>query len=140
MRKTFRKVLATLLTAGLAIGMMAAPAAAESAEGTPLKICIITSSGVDDGSFNQDCYNGIKTFLETHDDCSVTDIKESDLAKVKTKFYKANHTRRGSGIGLAVADEIITMHGGTMDIASEGEDKGTTVTISLPAKRSSALQ
>ncbi len=67
-------------------------------------------------------------------------IKESDLAKVKTKFYKANHTRRGSGIGLAVADEIITMHGGTMDIASEGEDKGTTVTISLPAKRSSALQ
>ena len=61
-------------------------------------------------------------------------IKESDLAKVKTKFYKANHTRRGSGIGLAVADEIIAMHGGTMDIASEGEGKGTTVTISLPAK------
>ncbi len=61
-------------------------------------------------------------------------IKESDLAKVKTKFYKANHTRRGSGIGLAVADEIIAMHGGTMDIASEGEGKGTTVTIALPAK------
>ncbi|MCQ2490407.1 MAG: HAMP domain-containing histidine kinase [Ruminococcus sp.] len=69
---------------------------------------------------------------------SVTDtgcgIKDSDLAKVKTKFYKANHTRRGSGIGLAVADEIITMHGGTLDITSEGEGKGTTVTISLPAK------
>ncbi|MBR6070322.1 MAG: HAMP domain-containing histidine kinase [Ruminococcus sp.] len=60
-------------------------------------------------------------------------IKESDLARVKTKFYKANHTRRGSGIGLAVADEIIAMHGGTMDIASEGEGKGTTVTIALPA-------
>ncbi|MDE6425969.1 MAG: HAMP domain-containing histidine kinase [Ruminococcus sp.] len=61
-------------------------------------------------------------------------IKESDLAKVKTKFYKANHTRRGSGIGLAVADEIIAMHKGTMDISSKGEGKGTTVTIVLPAK------
>lgn len=61
-------------------------------------------------------------------------IKKSDLAKVKTKFYKANHTRRGSGIGLAVADEIITMHGGTLELSSGGEGKGTTVTITLPAQ------
>lgn len=61
-------------------------------------------------------------------------IKESDLSKVKTKFYKANHTRRGSGIGLAVADEIIAMHGGKLEIYSAGEGKGTTVTIILPAK------
>lgn len=60
-------------------------------------------------------------------------IKQSDLSKVKTKFYKANHTRRGSGIGLAVADEIISMHGGSVDIDSEGEGLGTTVTITLPA-------
>lgn len=61
-------------------------------------------------------------------------IKETDLAKVKTKFYKANHTRRGSGIGLAVADEIIAMHGGKLEIYSPGEGKGTKVTIILPAK------
>ncbi len=61
-------------------------------------------------------------------------IKESDLSKVKTKFYKANHTKRGSGIGLAVADEIITMHGGSLDIKSR-EGEGTTVVITLPAKK-----
>ncbi len=80
MRKTFRKAAALLLTAGMAIGMAAVPAAAEESKG--LDICIITSSGVDDGSFNQDCYNGILTFLEDHEDCKVTDIKEADLAQL----------------------------------------------------------
>ena len=60
-------------------------------------------------------------------------IKKSDLDKVKIKFYKPNHTRRGSGIGLAVADEIVGMHNGTLEIDSE-ENVGTTVTITLPAK------
>ncbi len=58
-------------------------------------------------------------------------IKPEDLPKVKTKFYKADQTRRGSGIGLAVADEIIGMHGGNLMINSE-PGKGTTVRISLP--------
>ncbi len=61
-------------------------------------------------------------------------ISAADLPRVKAKFYKANSTRRGSGIGLAVADEIISMHGGTLDIDSI-LGKGTTVTITLPLKQ-----
>ncbi len=61
-------------------------------------------------------------------------IKASDLPKIKIKFYKPNHTRRGSGIGLAVADEIITAHGGTLEIESQ-EGVGTTVLITLPPEQ-----
>ena len=58
-------------------------------------------------------------------------ISEEDLPMVKTRFYKGHTTRRGSGIGLAVADEIIRMHGGTLTLDSV-KDKGTTVSITLP--------
>ncbi|MBO6163945.1 MAG: BMP family ABC transporter substrate-binding protein [Lachnospiraceae bacterium] len=57
-------------------------AAAEATEGAGLKVCIVTTSGVDDGSFNQNCYEGIKAFVADHPDCSVTDVKEADLSKV----------------------------------------------------------
>lgn len=62
-------------------------------------------------------------------------IREQDLPKVKEKFFKANSTRRGSGIGLAVADEIVAMHGGSLEITSK-ENVGTRVTILLPAGKS----
>jgi len=35
---------------------------AEAAKASGLKISIVTSSGVDDGSFGQDCYIGIQAF------------------------------------------------------------------------------
>ena len=60
-------------------------------------------------------------------------IGPDDLPKVKEKFYKADSTRRSSGIGLAVADEIITRHGGSLNIQSE-YGKGTKVTVRLPVK------
>lgn len=63
-------------------------------------------------------------------------ISPQDLPKIKTKFYKANYTRRGSGIGLAVADEIVAMHGGRLDILSK-QGVGTTVKITLPVQKKS---
>lgn len=54
--------------------------AADSGKG--LKIAIITSSGVDDGSFGQDCYEGILAFVDEHPDCQVNDIKEPDIDKM----------------------------------------------------------
>lgn len=75
--------------------------------------------------------SGIVEIVVTDDGCG---ISEEDLPKVKQKFYKANNTVRGSGIGLAVADEIVTLHGGTLDISSR-RGVGTSVKITLPIIR-----
>ena len=51
-------------------------------EATGLKIAIITTSGVDDGSFNQNCYEGIQAFLADHPDCEVAHVQELDYNKL----------------------------------------------------------
>lgn len=59
-------------------------------------------------------------------------IPEDELPLVKKKFYKGSSKARGSGIGLAVCDEIVNMHGGTLTL-NNAEGGGTLVTISIPA-------
>ncbi len=58
-------------------------------------------------------------------------ISEEDLKNVKIKFFKGKGAVRGSGIGLAVADQIMRGHGGELEIEST-LGKGTTVTLRLP--------
>lgn len=58
-------------------------------------------------------------------------IPNDHLPRVKEKFYKANTTQKGSGIGLALANDIILLHEGTLEIKSE-ENIGTVVTITIP--------
>lgn len=58
-------------------------------------------------------------------------IPAEELPLVKEKFFKGSSRQRGAGIGLAVCDEIVALHGGSLDIESTyGE--GTTVIIRLP--------
>ena len=61
-------------------------------------------------------------------------IPEDELALVKKKFYKGSSKARGTGIGLAVSDDIVRMHGGelTLENALSG---GTLVTVRLPASQ-----
>ena len=51
---------------------------------------------------------------------------------MKKKFYRGSSKTRGTGIGLAVCEEIVTMHGGTLTLEN-AEGGGTLVTIALPA-------
>lgn len=58
-------------------------------------------------------------------------IAPEELPLVKMKFYKGSSTVRGSGIGLAVCEEIVTMHNGTLELVN-ADGGGTLVTIRLP--------
>ena len=59
-------------------------------------------------------------------------IPEDEIPLVKKKFYKGSSKARGTGIGLAVCDEIVEMHGGTLTLEN-AEGGGTLVTIRLPS-------
>lgn len=58
-------------------------------------------------------------------------IPEEELPRVKFKFYKGSSKARGSGIGLAVCEEIVTRHGGRLEIEN-AQGGGCVVTIYLP--------
>ncbi len=58
-------------------------------------------------------------------------IPEDELPLVKKKFYKGSSKARGTGIGLAVSDEIVAMHDGTLTLEN-AHGGGTLVTIRLP--------
>ena len=66
-------------------------------------------------------------------------ISAEDLPHIKEKFYKADTTVRGSGIGLAVADEIVRLHGGELQIESK-LGTGTVVTVLLPNRAESGKE
>ena len=57
---------------------------------------------------------------------------DDEIENIRMKFYKGSNSKeRGSGIGLAVCEEIIKYHGGTMELAN-AESGGFLVTIFLP--------
>ena len=60
-------------------------------------------------------------------------IPEAELPHVKEKFYKGSSKNRGTGIGLAVCDEIVTRHGGELRVEN-AEGGGCRVTVILPVE------
>ena len=79
-----KKLLALVLAGAMAFSLVACGPSAPSTEGegegeaaTGLKIAIVSSpSGVDDGSFNENNYNGILAFIEANEGATVTPVRE----------------------------------------------------------------
>lgn len=135
-----KKFLALVLVLALAISVVgcgaassstvasSTPAASSAApEATGLKIAIVSSpSGVDDGSFNQDNYNGILAFIANHPDATVTPVQEADIANSVTAVADI----------VADYDVIVTpgfQFAGIAAIAEENPDKMFILVDSYPA-------
>lgn len=65
-------------------------------------------------------------------------IEKDQLDKLFVKFYQIKHTMTrkygGTGLGLAVSSDIITLHGGKIWVESDGIGKGSTFFIELPLR------
>lgn len=67
-------------------------------------------------------------------------IPAADLPQIFSRFYQVSRgderpSRRGLGLGLYIANELVTAHGGRLEVASvvgQGAGHGTTFTIWLP--------
>ena len=82
----------------------------------------------------------IEASMSFEDGCVVVRIRdygpgipEDEIPLVKKKFYKGSSKARGTGIGLAVCDEIVKLHGGIFEIGN-AEGGGAVVTIRLPTE------
>lgn len=84
----------------------------------------------------------IDTSIRLEPECVVLTIRdhgpgvpEAELPFIKQKFYKGTSKARGSGIGLAVVEEIVTRHGGHFEIGN-AEGGGCIAEIYLPLRQS----
>jgi signal transduction histidine kinase len=52
---------------------------------------------------------------------------------------KTDRSLGGLGVGLALSKQLVGLHGGELAVSSEGKDKGSTFTVSLPAMAEASL-
>ena len=134
MKKGTKKLAMLLMIALLAVVMAACGTSEKEAsstkeEGQGLKIAIVTSpSGVDDGSFNEDNYNGILNFIKNNPTATVKAVREES----------GDPTASVQAVADIVADfDVIVIPGfqfaGVSSIAVENPDKLFIINDSEPS-------
>jgi PAS domain S-box-containing protein len=85
----------------------------------------------------------IEIWLERNDTDAVLSIKDTGvgideelLPHIFDRFRQADASARrnftGLGLGLTIVRNIVELHGGSIDVRSDGKDQGSTFTLTLP--------
>ncbi len=73
--------------------------------------------------------------VQLHVRDSGTGIPESEISRLFERFYRVpnaqGRSNEGTGIGLALVNELVSLHGGQISISSK-EGHGSTFTVNLP--------
>jgi signal transduction histidine kinase len=62
-------------------------------------------------------------------------MSEEVLENIFEPFFTRSRTGKGTGLGLTISHRIITQHGGEIEAASAGVNRGSTFTVRLPLKQ-----
>jgi signal transduction histidine kinase len=85
----------------------------------------------------------VEVRLSRHGDTALLEVADSgiginskDLPFVFDRFWQAdqasNRLHHGLGLGLAIARQIVELHGGTIEVRSDGVGRGATFAVTLP--------
>ena len=107
-------------------------------EGDPERLRQVFCNLLDNADKHGGAGKRVDVFLSREEDSAVIRIRDygpgiptEALPHVKQKFYKGSSKVRGSGIGLAVCEEIVTRHNGRLSIGN-ADGGGCLVTLALP--------
>ena len=80
-------------------------------------------------------YDKKKTSIQIQVIDTGSGIDQSEIENIFNRFYRVDKSRnrkvQGHGLGLSIAQEVITLHKGKIKVSSE-KDIGTTINILLP--------
>ncbi len=83
--------------------------------------------------------------INSHVEVTVADngqgMTPASLSHVFDRFWRetdSDQSRPGTGLGLSIVKELVTLHGGTVTVQSDGVGKGSTFTVRLPLPVSTA--
>jgi PAS domain S-box-containing protein len=84
---------------------------------------------------------GGQAHVAVHD--SGRGLRPEDLGRLFKPFSQVHdpmqQTVPGTGLGLYISRSIVEAHGGTLQAASGGRDKGATFSVALPLRRGSSI-